>query len=105
MTPGRCERGTMPSPISRAMAWKSPVAFEIFLPQSRIEESRGLWPDRLPIDNLDAAAAGSPGVTAFVGWNSELRGEVRLNYAELAERADKIAVGLLALGVGKGDVV
>ena len=81
------------------------MAFEIFLPQSRIEESRGLWPDRLPIDNLDAAAAGSPGVTAFVGWNSELRGEVRLSYAELAERADKIAVGLVALGIGKGDVV
>jgi cyclohexanecarboxylate-CoA ligase len=81
------------------------MAFEIFLPQSRIAASRGLWPDRLPIDDLDAAVAQHPDRTAFVGLNSALRREVRLTYAELGERVDKIAAGLVGLGVGKGDVV
>jgi cyclohexanecarboxylate-CoA ligase len=81
------------------------MAFEIFLPQSRIAVSRGLWPNRLPIDDLDEAVSKSPGRTAFVGWNSALRREVRLSYAELGERVDKIAAGLLGLGIGKGDVV
>jgi cyclohexanecarboxylate-CoA ligase len=81
------------------------MAFEIFLPQSRIDESRGLWSERLPIDDLDAAVAKHPDRTAFVGVNSARREEVRLTYAELAERVDKIAAGLVGLGVGKGDVV
>jgi cyclohexanecarboxylate-CoA ligase len=81
------------------------MAFDIFLPQSRIEASRGLWPNRLPIDNLDDATSKSPGRTAFVGLNSALRREIRLSYAELADRVDKIAIGLIGLGIGKGDVV
>jgi cyclohexanecarboxylate-CoA ligase len=81
------------------------MAFEICLPQSRIEASRGLWSDRLPIDALDAAVSRHPGRTAFVGWNSARGEEVRLTYAELGERVDKIAADLVALGVGPGDVV
>src|SRR5215472_751351 len=81
------------------------MAFETFLPQSRIDVSRGLWLNRLPIDDLDAAVAKNPGRIAFVGWNSVLREEVRLSYAQLAERVDKIAAGLVGLGVGTGDVV
>jgi cyclohexanecarboxylate-CoA ligase len=81
------------------------MAFEIFLPQSRIAVSRGLWPNRLPIDDLDDVVDNSPGRTAFVGWNSALRREIRLSYAELGDRVDKIAAGLLEFGIGKGDVV
>src|SRR5262249_53938886 len=81
------------------------MAFEIFLPQSRIDVSRDLWLNRLPIDDLDAAAAKSPDRIAFVGWDSALRQEVRLSYAQVADRGDKIAVGLVGLGVGAGDVV
>jgi cyclohexanecarboxylate-CoA ligase len=81
------------------------MAFEILLPQSRSVASRGQWPDRLPIDDLDDVVGKSPGRTAFVGWNSALRREVRLSYAELGDRVDKIAAGLLGLGIGKGDVV
>jgi cyclohexanecarboxylate-CoA ligase len=81
------------------------MAFEIYLPQSRIETSRGLWSERLPIDALDAAVSRHPHRTAFVGWNSTRGAEVRLTYADLGERVAKIAVGLVALGVGPGDVV
>jgi cyclohexanecarboxylate-CoA ligase len=81
------------------------MAFDIYLPQKRIEESKGLWQDRLPVDDLDDAVKRNPDRAAFVGWNSVERAETRLTYAELAERVDKIAAGLIALGIGKGDVV
>src|SRR5215468_9899736 len=78
---------------------------EIYLPQTRIAASRGLWLDRLPVDDLDQAIQNGAGRTAFVGWNSAQGREIRLSYAELGERADQIALGLLDCGVGKGDVV
>ena len=81
------------------------MAFQIYLPQSRIAAARGLWLDRLPIDDLDEAIRTGAARTAFVGWNSAQGREIRLSYAELGQRADKIALGLLACGVGKGDVV
>ena len=81
------------------------MAFEIYLPEKRVAASRGLWLDRLPVDFLDAARRDRPGHTAFVGWNSELAREIRLSYAELSERVDAIAAGLIECGVGKGDVV
>ncbi len=42
---------------------------------------------------------------SFVGWNSALGREVRLTYGELGDRVDRIAAGLVGLGVGRGDVV
>jgi cyclohexanecarboxylate-CoA ligase len=81
------------------------MAFEIHLPQARVAASRGLWSDRLPIDYLDAAVAAAPERGAFVGWNSALSREIRLTYAELGTRVDKIAMGLAERGIGKDDVV
>ncbi len=78
---------------------------EIYLPQTRIATSRGLWLDRLPVDDLDQAIQNGAEMTAFVGWNSAQRREIRLSYAELGQRVDQIALGLLDCGVGKGDVV
>jgi cyclohexanecarboxylate-CoA ligase len=54
---------------------------------------------------LDRAIAKAPGSIAFVGWNSALKREIRLTYAELGDRVDRIASRLLRLGVGAGDVV
>jgi cyclohexanecarboxylate-CoA ligase len=81
------------------------MAVEIWLPQSRIAASARLWPGRLPIDDLDAAVCSGPERTAFVGRNSMLGAEIRLSYGELSERIDKVAQGLVELGIGKGDVV
>jgi cyclohexanecarboxylate-CoA ligase len=81
------------------------MGFEIYLPQDRIAASRGLWPERLPIDYLDQAIADKPDGAAFVGWNSALGREVRLSYGELGARVDRIAAGLVRLGIGAGDVV
>jgi len=81
------------------------MAFDLWLPQQRIEAARGLWRDRQPIDDLDDAVRRNPAATAFVGTDGTRRREIRLSYGELAERVDKIAAGFLALGIGRGDVV
>ena len=81
------------------------MPFEIFLPEARIKQSAGLWPNRLPIDDLDNAVRTRPDRGAFVGRNSTTGEEVRLTYAELGGHVDRIAASLLGVGVGKGDVV
>src|SRR5262245_17164901 len=81
------------------------MALDIWLPQSRLEASRKLWLNKLPIEYLDRAVASSSRRTAFVGWNSALRQQIRLTYAELGELVEKIAAGLLERGIRKGDVV
>ena len=81
------------------------MAFDIWLPQSRIAASAKLWPGRLPIDDLDEAVRTSAARTAFVGWNSVLRQQIRLSYDELGQRVDKIAQGLIERGIRPGEVV
>src|SRR5581483_4541013 len=98
-------RQSAPRPWLWPRGRKAPMGFDIYLPEARIAASRGLWPDRLPVDYLDDAVRERPDATAFVGWNSALAREVRLTYAELGARVDRIAAGLLERGVRKGDVV
>ena len=59
----------------------------------------GWWPDRLLNDALTVAVARYPGRTALV----DARG--RMSYATLQLQVDQCALGLLKLGVRKGDVV
>jgi len=81
------------------------MGIDIHLPEQRIKASQGLWRDRLPIDALDDAVGRAPTRTAFVGWNSARKQEFRLSYRELGESVDKIAAGLLDLGIRRSDVV
>ena len=81
------------------------MPFEIFLPPYRLAEAKGIWLDRLLVDDLDDAVAKHPGKLAFAGANSMRHTEVRLTYAQLAERVERIAAGLLRLGVERGDAV
>jgi cyclohexanecarboxylate-CoA ligase len=67
--------------------------------------AKGWWRDRTINDDLDACLAASPDKLALTAVRSET-GEVRrFTYRELATLADRMAVGLSRLGVGRDDVV
>jgi len=67
--------------------------------------AQGLWFDRTLNDDLDACLAQCPDKLALTAVRVET-GEVRrFTYRELAAMADRIAVGLSRLGVGRNDVV
>ena len=78
----------------------------ILLPPRRAESiAKGWWFDRTINHELDACVAAHPDKIALTAVRSE-SGEVRrFTYRELATLADRIAVGLDRLGVGRKDVV
>lgn len=79
----------------------------VILPQSRIEAEtgRGFWQNRIATDYLDESVAFFPDRTAITGASSMTGETTVLSNAELRWRADRIALGLVALGVRPGDVV
>ena len=83
------------------------MAFTITLPEGRRRQmtESGLWQDVRLGDVFAAAVADNPDGIAVTGINSSTGEETRLTYAELSRRVDRIALGLVALGVGPGDVV
>ncbi|MGY0195058.1 cyclohexanecarboxylate-CoA ligase [Leptothrix sp. BB-4] len=78
----------------------------VLLPPRRADSiARGWWHDRTINDELDACVAACPdkiALTAVRVESGELR---RFSYRELAAMADRVAVGLTRLGVGRDDVV
>ncbi len=67
--------------------------------------AQGYWRDITINDALDSALKECPDKTALTAYRAET-GEVRrFTYAELARMADRIAIGLSRLGIGKNDVV
>jgi cyclohexanecarboxylate-CoA ligase len=91
MTPVLCDS----EPLEGAML------YETILTRQDADRYRaaGWWPDRLLSDDVAAAVARHPERTALV----DVRG--CLTYAQLQAQADDCALGLLALGIRKGDVV
>ncbi len=81
--------------------------FEPILPPARLSgmKHQGFWRDRLLLDCLDAAATRIPNAPAIVDGNSVTGQRTVLTYGELARRVESIAVGLVRLGVERGDVV
>jgi cyclohexanecarboxylate-CoA ligase len=75
--------------------------FETILTREAADRYRaaGWWPDRLLNDALAVAVAQNPGRVALV----DARG--RMTYAGLRTQVDQCALGLLALGIRRGDVV
>ena len=67
--------------------------------------AQGFWFDRTINDDLDACVAGYPDKPALTAVQVETGAVRRFTYRELATMADRIAVGLARLGVGKNDVV
>ncbi|MCG2634012.1 MAG: AMP-binding protein [Gammaproteobacteria bacterium] len=65
----------------------------------------GLWPDRLLIDYLDEAAAAHPDRVALRDSNSTTGQSRVLTYSQLQQQVNRIALGLIALGVERDDIV
>ena len=78
----------------------------ILLPARRdAAVAAGLWPDRTINDALDDCLAHVPDKLALTALRAEDGRLTRFTYRELGRMADRIAVGLHRLGVGRGDVV
>ena len=77
------------------------------LPQWRIDEANagGFWPNRLLTDDLDDACATMPDKVAVTDINSMTGGRTTLSYRQLRRLVDRIALGLVELGVERNDVV
>ncbi len=77
------------------------MTVETILTREKIDvyTGKGWWTDRIITDDLDAAAAAHPDRAAAI----TPRGTV--TYGELKRRSDRVALGLLELGVRPGDVV
>ncbi|MCC0001004.1 MAG: cyclohexanecarboxylate-CoA ligase [Methylobacteriaceae bacterium] len=83
------------------------MEFDAVLLAPRRAESmaKGYWHDRTINDDLDACLASCPDKVALTAVRIETNQIRRFTYRELADLADRIAVGLSRLGVGRNDVV
>ena len=78
----------------------------VLLPPRRAESiARGWWHGRTVNDELDACAAAAPDKLALSALRAETGELRRFSHRELATLADRVAVGLSRLGVGRDDVV
>lgn len=83
------------------------MQFDPILPQARVKamKAQGYWNDLILTDYFDRCVAEMPNKTAVSDFNSTALVANRLTYRELAGRVDRIAIGLMRLGVEKNDVV
>ena len=78
----------------------------VLLPPRRARMvAQGFWHDRTINDDLDACVAAHPDKLALTAVQVETGNVQRFTYRELARMADRVAVGLSRLGVGKNDIV
>jgi cyclohexanecarboxylate-CoA ligase len=74
-------------------------------PRRSTMTKQGLWANRTINDDLDACVASCPDQLALTAVSLESGTVTRFTYREMAAMADRIAVGLSRLGVGRNDVV
>jgi cyclohexanecarboxylate-CoA ligase len=78
----------------------------VLTPQrARAARAAGLWPDRLAIDDLDQHARERPNQAALTDHNSMTGRSTTLSYRHFKRLTDRIALSLIELGIGPGDVV
>lgn len=65
----------------------------------------GFWHDQTINDYLDAAVARCPDKPALIAVQAENGAATRFTYGELAAMAERAALGLARLGVGRNDIV
>jgi len=67
--------------------------------------AQGFWHDRTINDELDACEASCPDKVALTAVQAETGVTTCFTYRELSAMADRVAVGLARLGVGRNDIV
>ncbi|MDP3885345.1 cyclohexanecarboxylate-CoA ligase [Hydrogenophaga sp.] len=78
----------------------------VLIPARRAQSvAQGFWPDRTINHELDACVAACPDKLALTAVMAESGASTRFTYRELAAMADRVAVGLARLGVGRNDIV
>jgi cyclohexanecarboxylate-CoA ligase len=77
----------------------------LLAPRRAHSVAQGFWPDRTINDELDACVASCPDQLALTAVQGETGATTRFTYRELAAMADRVAVGLSRLGVGRNDIV
>jgi len=77
----------------------------LLAPRRAESKARGYWHDRTINDYLEACLDACPDKVALTAIRVDTRDERRFTYLELAALADRAAVGLSRLGVGRNDVV
>jgi cyclohexanecarboxylate-CoA ligase len=77
----------------------------LLAPRRAQSVAQGFWPDRTINNELDACVASCPDKLALTAVLAETGATTRFTYRELATMADRVAVGLSKLGVGRNDIV
>ena len=78
----------------------------VLIPPRRAAMIRqGHWRDRTVNDYLDDCLAACPDKVALTACRADSGEVTRMTYREMARMADRIAVGLARLGVGRDDIV
>ncbi|MEV7027913.1 AMP-binding protein, partial [Kitasatospora sp. NPDC093558] len=66
---------------------------------------QGWWRDGTFLDDLREAAERTPDQRVIISWRADEGRAISLTFAELADRVERFAGGLDALGVRRGEVV
>ena len=75
------------------------MKLETILTQQYVEKYQDVWPNRTILDYLNDAIVKHPDKMAIIDKKSSF------TYKQLGKLVDRIALGLLHIGLGKGDVV
>ncbi|MFJ8244237.1 AMP-binding protein [Peribacillus asahii] len=75
------------------------MKLETLLNQEYVEKYQSIWPNRTILDYLNEAIANHPDKVAIIDKKS------RYTYREVGKLVDRVALGLLKIGLGKGDVI
>lgn len=75
------------------------MKFETILDSEYLEKYRSVWPNKTILDYLNDAIEKNPDKVAIIDKKS------RYTYRELGKMVDRVALGMLELGLGKGDVI
>ncbi len=83
------------------------MIFDPIIPKSRAISAieQGFWRNKTVTEYFDEAVSINPEKTVIIDYRSESGIRNTLSYRQLQQRVDRMALGLINLGINKGDVV